>query len=298
MTGLRKWLNTLLGFSRTESNAFIILLPVLVFIVFSEPLTRWVIGQQTIDFSWQNAKLDSLTAHWSVSKQPAGNEVKLAERHSLFNFDPNKTTLEDLHSLGFSNKLAKRIMNYSGKGGVFRIKSDLMKIYGMDSSLYKNLYAYIMLPEAYRTQKEAFRKDNKMASETVLRFDLNIADTTALKSVNGIGTTLAVRIIKYRNRIGGFVSTAQLSEVYGLDSAVIQKLLAVGYVDKDFPLTRININTATQKELETHPYIGRSAAKAIVAYRFQHGNFKHVDDLRSLHTISNADKIIPYVKVE
>lgn len=298
MTGLRKWLNTLLGFSRTESNAFIILLPVVVFIVFSEPLTRWVISQQTIDFSLQNAKLDSLTAHWSVSKRPVANDVKPNERLSLFNFDPNKTTLQDLHRLGFSEKLAQRITNYSNKGGVFRIKSDLKKIYGMDSSLYKNLYAYILLPEAYDTQKDALRIDNKMEFKTVLRFDLNTADTTALKSVNGIGTTLAARIIKYRNRIGGFVSTAQLNEVYGLDSAVIQKLLVVGYLKDDFQLTKININTATQTELETHPYIGKSKAKAIVAYRFQHGNFKHVDDLRSLHTISNVDKIIPYVKVE
>lgn len=41
----------------------------------------------------------------------------------------------------------------------------------------------------------------------------------------------------------------------------------------------ININTATEKDLETLPGIGEATAKAIVEDRTQHGSFKSIEDL-------------------
>lgn len=43
-------------------------------------------------------------------------------------------------------------------------------------------------------------------------------------------------------------------------------------------LAAVNINTATETELETLPGIGPSKATAILAYRQEHGAFKSVDE--------------------
>jgi len=50
----------------------------------------------------------------------------------------------------------------------------------------------------------------------------------------------------------------------------------------------VNINTATQAELETLSGLGPVKAKAIVDYRKKNGNFKSVDDLEKVEGIGPA----------
>jgi competence protein ComEA len=50
----------------------------------------------------------------------------------------------------------------------------------------------------------------------------------------------------------------------------------------------INLNTATQAELETLPGIGPTLAQAIVAERDRSGGFRSVEDLRRVRGIGDA----------
>jgi len=300
MTALKRLLQNIYGLSRTETNGFLILLPVILLIIFSEPIYSWWIANRKDDFSAEKATLDSLTRQWELQKTittPRGAD-KTIER--TFFFDPNTTSRGELISLGFPQKLADRVVHYREKGGKFEIKADLQKIYGMDSRLYQRLYGFIKLPDKVtRPSREDFTFISRPKKE-IIQFDLNSADTAQLKSIYGIGTKLSERIIKYRESLGGFVHVAQLKEVYGLDSTVISKLLKQSFLAKDFQPKKINVNTATEQELEAHPYITRALANAIATYRFQHGTFKTIDDLRSLHTMkeNTIEKIIPYLKTE
>jgi len=182
----------------------------------------------------------------------------------------------------------------------FRIKSDLLKIYGMDSSFYLQLFPYIQLPENIQARFAEEKLSLKKPKSVLEPFDLNTADTTQLKSVYGIGTILAVRILKFRDGLGGFVKREQLNEVYGLDSAVTDKLFEVSFIAEGFEPRKINMNTATEKEFSSHPYIKKFMANAIVAYRFQHGNFSSVEDIRKLDRLRDDDinRILPYLKVD
>jgi competence protein ComEA len=49
--------------------------------------------------------------------------------------------------------------------------------------------------------------------------------------------------------------------------------------------TLININTATQSELESLPGIGAVKAKAIIAYRNEHGYFLNIEDIMNVDGI-------------
>ena len=53
----------------------------------------------------------------------------------------------------------------------------------------------------------------------------------------------------------------------------------------DAPAERIDINTASAKALTALPQIGPKTAELIVAYRAEHGPFKHVDDLARIKGI-------------
>ncbi|ELL25701.1 helix-hairpin-helix domain-containing protein, partial [Neisseria meningitidis] len=53
-------------------------------------------------------------------------------------------------------------------------------------------------------------------------------------------------------------------------------------------LAAVNINAASQQELEALPGIGPAKAKAIAEYRAQNGAFKSVDDLTKVKGIGPA----------
>jgi competence ComEA-like helix-hairpin-helix protein len=166
----------------------------------------------------------------------------------------------------------------------------------MDSTLYKRVYSFIDLPE--KIEKESVvKKFEKKENSVPIKFDLNTADTSQLIKVYGIGSKLSQRIVTYRNKLGGFVSPEQLKEVYGLDSTVVNELLKKSYIEENFQPRLININTATEKELGDHPYIKYKLAKAITAYRFQHGAYRTIDDLKKVALIDDFkfQKIKPYL---
>ena len=62
---------------------------------------------------------------------------------------------------------------------------------------------------------------------------------------------------------------------------------------------KVNINKATQSELETLPGIGEAMANRIIEYREQNGNFQKIEDLKNVKGIGEAkfDKIKELVTV-
>jgi competence protein ComEA len=302
MFRLKHWIKNFFGFSRSQVNGFILLLLLATILLFSEPFWRWQLKNRPLNVVEDKIILDSLVAIWDA-KKPINDVHENPENTQLFHFNPNNATIDNLIKLGFSRNVAPRIVRYREKGGKFRTKSDLLKIYGIDSTFYHRIYAFIDLPEkherTYKPEKKLIEKEAVLIKKSFEKFDLNSADTAQLKKIYGIGEKLSMRIIKYRDVLGGFVSTDQLKEVYGLDSTVINRLVKNSEIKHNYQPLQININTATEKELSGHPYLSK-AAKAIVSYRFQHGAFKTVSEIRNINALDEKiiQKVTPYLKVD
>jgi competence protein ComEA len=300
MNRLKAILRSLFAFSRGETNGFLILLPLMALIIFSEPAYRYWFVRQPHDFSRDSLRLDSLMATWQWATGNDSTENNSGIERSLFFFDPNTALENDFIRLGFSASVANRIIRYRASGGKFKVKADLLKIYGMDSLAYAGLKAYINLPEDKLSDIVSDKSFPIKRETAIAKSDLNKADTAQLDKVYGIGRKLSARIIKYRNRLGGFVSLGQLNEVYGLDSAVIQRISERFIIENQFMPVQININDTAEKGLASHPYLSFKLAKSITAYRFQHGRFTSVDDLAKMQLLSEGDlkRIKPYLTVE
>mgnify|MGYP000049854054 FL=1 len=64
---------------------------------------------------------------------------------SFYDFDPNAITADEFRDLGLDKNLADRIIKYKVKGGQFHQSTDLLKIYGMDSSWYMRAEPFVKI---------------------------------------------------------------------------------------------------------------------------------------------------------
>ncbi|MEJ0105768.1 MAG: helix-hairpin-helix domain-containing protein [Bacteroidota bacterium] len=308
-----------LGFTRKERIGITVII-ILFLIVFFFPLfTGYKKRKRKIetDSSWINAirKLEQKntdTGNRPVPEKsyPADDNYSYLYDHStskstpatLFYFDPNTISHDTWKQLGVHEKVAATIQKYLSKGGTFRKAEDLQKVYGLSKEEYDRLAPYIKIENAINNYPGKGLPAEKKSSENIPGsshyrvIEINTADTAAFISLPGIGSKLAMRIINFRDKLGGFYSTEQIKETYGIADSVFQKVKQ--YLGcENISLRKININTATKDELKSHPYIKWDIANAIVEYRNQHGLFSATGDLKKIQVINDEifNRIIPYL---
>ncbi|WP_215226328.1 ComEA family DNA-binding protein [Echinicola shivajiensis] len=136
----------------------------------------------------------------------------------------------------------------------------------------------------------------KREGELINKIDFSEADSSLLQIVPGIGNTLASRIVKYREQLGGMHEKSQLLEVYGLKEEVAKGIFE--YFDFN-PLIKkkINLNHVTVRDLSAHPYVKYGEAKVIIAYREQHGHYQSLDDVLDIKIFTKdwLDRLRPYL---
>lgn len=219
---------------------------------------------------------------------------KEATKISYFNFDPNTISKEQWEKLGFAAWQIKIIFNYKEKGGKWRTKADVKKIYGLSETDYYKLEPFILLPNEISKTETSFSK-----KEDNIKIDINTADTTEFIKLKGIGSAFSKRIIKYREALGGFINIEQLKEVYGFTEELFIQI-SPNLKITNINVNKIDLNQTDEEQLKKHPYIGWKLAKPIIAYRKSHGSYKDVHDIKQIHLITDEiySKIAPYLTVK
>ena len=311
------------GISRKEARAALVLM-ILSFCLLWAPFIfrRWVlplipppstpVDRQKLDSIVNDLEKEAEVAEAENAYKKPSFEKKPSRPVRLFHFDPNKATTDELEELGIPKFLTKRIEKYRNKGGKFQKKADLMHIYDFPAEVYKRLEPYITLPnpsadysekkkyEDNSTEKNlapVYHKEPKSyIKPTISAFDINTADTTQLIQLKGIGTKLSLRILKFRDALGGFHSGSQFQEIFGLDSLALSELNK--YAKVQSPVRKISINTATIEQLNSHSYLrNKKFATVIINYRDQHGPYTGIEDLKKVKVLDDATilKITPYL---
>jgi DNA uptake protein and related DNA-binding proteins len=196
----------------------------------------------------------------------------------------NHSDLSGKDSLSTNNLITGNIMN-SGKTGSAYIK----KAYGIEGKripFEKNKQTPLQKVSNYPRQKN-------------LLIEINRSDSATLIKLPGIGPVLSARIIKYRRLLGGYASTDQLREVYGLSVETYELIKCKIFADSSM-ITKININSAGYKELSHIHYFEKYEVTAILKYREIKGRIKCITDLteNKLITPEKAGKVGPYLRFD
>ena len=224
-------------------------------------------------------------------------------------FDPNTADSTLLVTVGLRPWMAHNLIRYRQAGKVFRRPDDLRRLYGMTDSLYATLAPYIQIDTLaidtisglYRGRtgiKSESKADSSIFSYHIKRdtiLDLNTADTSELQLLRGIGRYTAIRIVRYRQALGGYYSVNQLYEISELPADRIDSILPHLYADTVL-ITPIDVNRASVKQLQRHPYISYRQAEQVYDLRRRKLRLQSMDELSGVFAPGECQRIAPYLR--
>lgn len=224
---------------------------------------RGLLRSQVVGIAWITAILLTTIGYYFFSRQRSSNGVEESN-----NGVENRTQLAKMEDSVYHER--RKNKEYSHKN------TDYKQITENRADWYTR--------EAPPVRKQA------------LRVELNGADTTTLQLLNGIGPAYARRIVRYRERLGGFVADSQLLEVYGFTPGLLEHLRP--HLDLDTSeRRRIAINSIGLKEMARHPYIEYYQARDIVNLRSKGEIFCSEEDLRAVPSMADSTlrRLLPYL---
>jgi len=219
----------------------------------------------------------------------------------IFPFNPNFISDYKGYALGMSVEEIDRLHKFRGTEKYVNSPEEFQQVTQVSDSFLKTMAPYFKFPEWTQkgnkqskvNSKEFSRRDRNPSPAGKLvgdYLDLNTATAEDLKSINGIGDKLSVRIIKFRDRLGGFFVVEQLYDVYGLEPDVADRTLKRFKLLTKPDIEKIDLNATSVDELAQLVYFRYKVARDIVAYREANGRIVSLNELTHIEDFP-ADKI-------
>ncbi|TAG30599.1 MAG: hypothetical protein EAZ13_02580 [Sphingobacteriia bacterium] len=300
---MKKWLNEYLRFTRKERMGIFILLAIIIAFLWLPQYYRAKPDLVKIDTAL--LKLFQVPAMVNPKPMEAANSASMYNIH-YFYFDPNTIGEKDWQALGLKEKTIQTLLNYRSKGGRFKVAEDLRKIWGLQKATADALIPYIRIP---RTEAPALHSSNAnryihtvpALQKTISPIDINTATAKDWEQLPGIGPVLAARIIKFREKLGGFADIDQVQKTYGIKDSVFQILrpfLRFSGTETAVKSEKLNLNLASAKAMKAVG-VRSDIAEAIVNYRKEYGPFLELGDLKKIVFINETifNEILPFFKL-
>ena len=198
----------------------------------------------------------------------------------VYPFNPNFITDYKGYALGMTVEEINRLHAFRAKNKFVNSKEEFQKVTQVHDTLLNSMEPYFEFPAWVKDNKSYKKVEGKHnIKEVMIIKDINSANASDLRMISGIGDKLSARIIKFRDRLGGFLVNEQLYDVYGLEADVVQRALREFQVVNPPKTQKININTATASEMAKLVYISYTVANKIVDLREQNGSINSFDEL-------------------
>jgi DNA uptake protein ComE-like DNA-binding protein len=250
------------------------------------------LGYYFVDFnSFAKDSPDKL--HWLAlqAELDSVKEASLKAEKKVYPFNPNFITDYKGYTLGMSVVEIDRLHAYRKKGKYVNSPQEFQTITKISDSLLQTISPYFKFPDWVRNKKANtgyvyYEKKPLVKKEKKVLIDINKATHEDLVKIYGIGEGISLRILKFKESLGGFVSMEQMNDVWGLSPEVIQRLNDNFKIASPPEVKKIDINNASLKEIAEFPYFKYTLAKEIVRYRSMNGEIKNATDLTKIKGLS------------
>ena len=235
------------------------------------------------------------------SKDSTNNEriepTEADKPDTLFAFDPNTVSYDELLLLGFDKRTAVGIVKYRTAGKVFGIAEEFALCYGVSDSMFTRVRPYIKIGDKYATKPKQQQKRDTLPKEREPRFtprpfELFSIDTVGVEYLRLIGfsTRQAEALIEYRNRGKGIFSMNELRDCYAVSEEMADALthfIVLSVRDPYAGLTEIN--SADSAKLRKVRGIGEKTVVAVMEYRKLLGGFVRKEQISELKCVTSEN---------
>lgn len=222
---------------------------------------------------------------------------KKSKKSKIYPFNPNFITDYKGYKLGMSVESIDRLHRFRKTNKYVNSAKEFQQVTKISDSLLKVIAPYFKFPKWVTNQ--TVKKYNKTIKK-ISTNDLNKATAEDLATINGIGETFSKRIIKYRTKLQGFSFDSQLYEVWGLEKEVVLKIVQTFHIVSKPDIKKIDINTATFKQVLKTPYVDYELCKKIFNYRDEVAELQNISELKKIKgfPINKYEKIILYLEAK
>ena len=232
-----------------------------------------------------------------------GGEHHSVDREIIENFTPEKFLIDTVSSAyltrwGFSLKQAEVVVRYRDASGGIHSAEHFKRCYVVSEEMAEKIVSHIIFSKRDEPKAKAeYPQPASESTESKPLVDINRADSAALVAIDGIGPKSASEIIKYRKLLGGYYSVEQLSELKCITESNFEKILAKISCDS-FVISKIDVNFASPKELERHPYVSAQTLRRIIKQRQLKGGWSRIEEMTEQNILSEeeAKRLAPYLR--
>jgi DNA uptake protein ComE-like DNA-binding protein len=263
-----------LNFNRSQRVGILLLLTLLTgllyinfFVSFSEERTFDTSSAKIVDLL---RKVDSLRLVEIEGRKP-----------KLYPFNPNFITDFKAYTLGMTPVEFDRLKEFREKDQWINSIADFKRVTKVPDSILEKMSPLFKFPEWVTNPRPRKKRYNWFTSNISFseKTDLNKATPEELQEVSGVGEILSNRIVRRREKLGGFSHDLQLYDIWGLKPEVVQRTLFRFTVKTPQPIIKMNINASSVSDLATIPGVSFEMGKKIWEFvRLREG----VEDLSEL----------------
>ena len=286
-------------YTKNQRNGILFLLIIIIFLQLILHFKNFD-SQQLVDLSqpkitFYKKQLDSLKKKSSKKK-----------KFKIYPFNPNYISDYKGYQLGMNVDEIDRLLAHREQRLYVNSAKEFQTITKISDSLLQKISPFFKFPEWVqkknnnKNNQQRYIPNSRINVSEITTVDINKATLKDFTAIEGVDEYLSERIIKYRSKLQGFSFKEQLFEVWGLDELMANKILSTFSIKNKPIIKKVNINTASFKEVLSNPYIDYKLCIQIFDYKDEVAELQSISEIKNIEgfPIKKYNRIVLYLLAE
>ena len=286
-------------YTKNQRNGILLLLIIIIFLQLILHFKNFD-SHQMVDLS--QSKITSYNKQLDSLKKKSSKKKKF----KIYPFNPNYISDYKGYQLGMNVDEIDRLLAYREQRLYVNSAKEFQAITKISDSLLKKISPFFKFPEWVQKKnnnknyQQRYIPNSRINVSEITTVDINKATLKDFTFIEGVDEYLSERIIKYRSKLQGFSFKEQLFEVWGLDELIANKILSTFSIKNKPIIKKVNINTASFKEVLSNPYIDYELCVKIFDYRDEVAELQSISEIKNIEgfPIKKYNRIVLYLLAE